>query len=94
MGAQGGPKKGGCIQLFIFLWIVSSGYLLPTTLGGGRAREGGRKFTKFTIFLYIHEIQEGTNVHFSNVHFVLCQNFGLNRPTPPFHAFFPRTPLY
>ena len=33
--------------------------------------------------------QEGTNVHFSNVHFVLCQNFGLNRLTPPFHAFFP-----
>ena len=29
------------------------------------------------------------DVHFSNVHFVLCQNCGLNRLTPPFHAFFP-----
>ena len=28
-------------------------------------------------------------MHFSNVHFVLCQNFGLNRLTPPFHAFLP-----
>ena len=27
-------------------------------------------------------------MHFSNVHFVLCQNFGLNHLTPPFHAFF------
>ena len=26
-GAQGGPKKGGCIPLFIFLWIASSGYI-------------------------------------------------------------------
>ena len=34
-----------------------------------------------------------TNVHLSNVHFVLCQNFGLKRLTPPFHAFFP-PPLY
>ena len=33
--------------------------------------------------------QEGTNVHFSNVPFVLCQIFGLNRLTPSFHAFFP-----
>ena len=33
--------------------------------------------------------QEGTNVHFSNMHFVLCQVFGLNHVTPPFHAFFP-----
>ena len=33
--------------------------------------------------------QEGTNVHFSNVHFVLCQVFGLNHLTPPFHAFVP-----
>ena len=28
-------------------------------------------------------------MHFSNVHFVLCQIFVLNHPTPPFHAFFP-----
>ena len=28
-------------------------------------------------------------MHFSNVHFVLCQNFGLNRLTPPFHALLP-----
>ena len=29
-------------------------------------------------------LQEGTNVHFSNVHFVLCQIFGLNRlPSSP-----------
>ena len=34
-------------------------------------------------------LQERTNVHFSNVHFVLRQNFGLNRLMPPFHAFFP-----
>ena len=33
--------------------------------------------------------QEGTNVHFSNVHIVLCQIFGLDHLTPPFHAFFP-----
>ena len=31
-------------------------------------------------------------MHLSNVHFVLCQNFGLNSLTPPFHAFFP-TPI-
>ena len=40
------------------------------------------------------EIQGGTNVHFSNVHFVLCQIFGLKPLTPPFHAFFPPPPLY
>ena len=34
-------------------------------------------------------IQEGTNVHFSNLHFVLCQDFCLHRLTPPFHAFSP-----
>ena len=34
-----------------------------------------------------------TNVHFSNVHFVLCQSLGLNHRTPPFHAFFPPPPL-
>ena len=33
--------------------------------------------------------QEGTNVRFSNVHFVLSQIFRLNHLTPPFHAFFP-----
>ena len=38
-------------------------------------------------------LQEGTNVHFSNVHFVLCQALGLNPLTPPFHAFFPPPPL-
>ena len=38
--------------------------------------------------------QEGTNVHFSNVHFVLCQIFGLDHLTPPFHAFFSPSPLY
>ena len=37
----------------------------------------------------IAQSQEGTNVHLSNMHFVLCQIFGLNRLTPPFHAFFP-----
>ena len=37
--------------------------------------------------------QEGTNVHFSNVHFVLCQIFGLNRLTPPFSALFPPSSL-
>ena len=35
-------------------------------------------------------IQEGTNVHFSDVHVVLCQIFGLNHLMLPFHAFFSR----
>ena len=38
-------------------------------------------------YLLDYPDQEGTNVHFSNVHFVLCQNFGLNLPF--FHVFFP-----
>ena len=33
-------------------------------------------------------------MHFSYVHFVLCQIFGLNYLMPPFHAFFSPPPLY
>ena len=38
--------------------------------------------------------QEGTNVHFSNVHFVLCQIFGLNHLMPPHPCLLPPPPLY
>ena len=48
-------------------------------------------FWIFVVHILLHRllllIQGGTNLHFSNVHFVLCQTFGLNHLTPPFHAF-------
>ena len=43
----------------------------------------------FSEQMWLKLAQEGTNVHLSNVHFDLCQNFGLNRLTPPFRAFLP-----
>ena len=40
-----------------------------------------RTDTLSTIAFAKSTTQEGTNVHFSNVHFVLCQSFGLNHLT-------------
>ena len=48
--------------------------------------------TASSVYIRASQSQEGTNVHFSNMHFVLCQIFGLNHLTPPFHAFFPPPP--
>ena len=63
-----------------------NGCLGPTERGAWR-RVGSKGWQKG-----LAESQEGTNVHLSDVHFVLCQTFGLNHLTPPFHAFF-STPL-
>ena len=59
-----------------------------------------RKRAEFTknegefINRFAGNIQEGTNVHLSNVHLVLCWNFRLNRLTPPSMPSFPPPPLW
>ena len=60
----------------------------------GGAPSGGDNFTSLFQVLQTLYSQAETDVHFSNLHLVLCQNFGLNRLTPPFHGFFPSRPLH
>ena len=81
----------------VLLFLQNLRHETPVPLPGNRwpnvTRNGGRQIGACLSMILsdlCQGFQEGTNAHLSNVHFVLCENFGLN----PIPCPLPPPPLY